>query len=266
MSGNSVVSQRRLMALAGGENLFHAYIFEGGRGTDKMRAAEAFAKAAHCTGERPKPCGICASCVKADRGNHEDILYITRDGNSIGVKQIEDLQIRLRSKPFASRRIVAIVDEADRMTPQSQNKLLKTLEEPSGGNVVVLLTANAALLLETIRSRCVVLRLAASPAPAPDAALAEAFFESLTANGAYFELSRIVAATTERDAADAFLDALTLRLRDALVAAFDGETRREPAYADLLRFVDCAEEARRGISGGFNVKYALKTMILKMLR
>jgi replication-associated recombination protein RarA len=263
MSAYSVASQRRLTALANGENLFHAYIFEGGRGTDKMGAAFVFAKAAHCSGEKPKPCGACLSCVKADRGNHEDILYLRRDGNSIGVKQIEDLQARLRSKPFASKRNVAIVDEAERMTPQSQNKLLKTLEEPSGGNIVLLLTANAALLLETIRSRCVVLRLAAAfetPSGAC-ATLAETFACELTAGSAYHKLSQLVGATTERDAADEFLDALELRLRDAAVAVSDDARRR-----DLLRFIDCAEEARRGVRDGFNVKYALKAMVLRMLR
>ncbi|MDR1572950.1 MAG: hypothetical protein LBS24_01420 [Clostridiales Family XIII bacterium] len=268
MPAYSVASQRRLTALASAEDLFHAYILEGGPGTDKMRAAQAFAKAAHCLGEAPKPCGVCISCVKADHGNHEDILYLTRDGNSIGVKQVEDLQVRLRSKPFASKRIIAIADEAERMTPQSQNKLLKTLEEPSGGNIILLLTANAALLLETIRSRCIVLRLAppSDAAAAAHAALAETFVLRLTAGSAYYELSRLVGAITERDAAEAFLDAIALCLRDTAVAAVAGDdVRRESAYG-TLRFIDCAEEARRGIGGGFSVKYALKSMILKMLR
>jgi hypothetical protein len=73
-------------------------------------------------------------------------------------------------------------------------------------------------------------------------------------------LSRLVGASAERDAADDCLDSLELRLRDALVAAEDGARR-----AKSLRFIDCANEARRGLAGGLNVKYALKTMILKML-
>jgi replication-associated recombination protein RarA len=241
--------------------LFHAYILEGGRGTDKLRAAEAFAKAVHCTGEGPRPCGGCLSCRKAEHGNHEDILYLTRDGNSIGVKQVEDLQLRLRGKPFASARIIAIVDEAERMTPQSQNKLLKTIEEPCGNNIILLLTVNAALLLKTIQSRCILLRLTAAPDAASGAfaELAADFAEKLAGGGAYHELSRLVGTVTERDAADAFLDALTLRLRDALIAA-DGAAR-----ADILRLIDCAGEAGRGLGLGLNVKYAIKTMILKML-
>jgi DNA polymerase-3 subunit delta' len=250
------------MATAGGGKLFHAYIFEGGRGTDPLRAAEAFAKAVHCTGAGEKPCGHCLSCIKVNHGNHEDMLYLAREGNSIGVKQIEDLQARLRGKPFASDRIIAIVDEAERMTPQSQNKLLKTLEEPSGDNIVLLLTANAEMLLATIRSRCVSVRLETAPGVASDAfaTLADDFALKLAAGGAYYELSRLVGTVTERDAAGDFLDALELRLRDALLAARAGERR-----AELSRFIDCAEEARRGLGGGLNVKYAFKTMILKML-
>jgi DNA polymerase-3 subunit delta' len=174
--------------LASGEKPFHAYIFEGGRNADKPGAAETFAKAAHCAGSGEKPCEICPSCVKANHGNHEDILYIAREGNSIGVKQIEDLQARLRGKPFASERIIAIVDEAERMTPQSQNKLLKTLEEPCGGNIVILLTSNAESLLKTIRSRCVSVRIEAAPSPASGASatLADDFVERLFAGGAYY--------------------------------------------------------------------------------
>jgi hypothetical protein len=258
----SVASQKRLAALAGGGSVFHAYIFEGGRGADKLGAAKSFAKALHCTGARPGPCEFCLSCVKANHGNHEDIWYLTREGNSIGVKQIEDLQARLRGKPFASERIIAIVDEAERMTPQSQNKLLKTLEEPCGGNIVILLTANAALLLETIRSRCVLLSLEAAPeaASCASASLADAFVETLTAGSAYYELSRLVGAASERDAIDDFLDALELRLHDALLAASDSARR-----VCILHLIDCAEEARRGVGVGLNAKYALKTMILKML-
>jgi hypothetical protein len=262
MPACNAASRARVTALAGGGKLFHAYVFEGGRGTDLLRAAEAFAKAVHCTGAGERPCEHCLSCVKANHGNHEDTLYLTREGNSIGVKQIEDLQTRLRGKPFASERIIAIVDEAERMTPQSQNKLLKTLEEPSGDNIVILLTANAEMLLSTVRSRCVSVRLEAAPGVASDAftTLADEFALKLAAGGAYYELSRLVGAVTERDAAGDFLDALELRLRDALLAVHAGER-----HAELLRFIDCVEEARRGLSGGLNVKYAFKTMILKML-
>ncbi|MDR2354955.1 MAG: hypothetical protein LBE16_02045 [Clostridiales Family XIII bacterium] len=262
----SAASLKRLTAPAAGGKLFHAYILEGGRGVDKLRAAETFAKAVHCVGAAPRPCGICSSCVRAEHGNHADILYLTRDGNSIGVKQTEDLQARLRGKPFASARIIAIVDEAERMTPQSQNKLLKTLEEPCGGNIVLLLTVNASLLLKTIQSRCILLRLAPAPGAKPGAfaELAADFVPKLAAGGAYYELSRLVGAVTERDAADDFLDALELCLRDALVAACGG-ARGALARADILRLIDCAEEARRGLGNGLNVKYALKTMILKML-
>jgi DNA polymerase-3 subunit delta' len=264
-SGHSAAA-RRLAALADGDKFFHAYILEGGRGVDKTRAATRFAKAALCEGEAPKPCGVCASCVKADSGNHEDIIYVTRDGNSIGVKQILELQTRLRGKPFASERVVAVVDEADRMTPQSQNKLLKTLEEPSGGNIILLMTRVAASLLETVRSRCVIIRLEAD---GPDVfgesgadGLAAAFYEKLASGGAYYELSRIVGDVVERNASGDFLNALESRFRDALVSGSGGA--RGPGREDLLRFVDCLNDARRGAAVGFNIKYALKTMILDM--
>jgi hypothetical protein len=266
MPGYSITPQKRLSALAGSDRLFHAYIFEGDRGADRMRAAETFAKTVHCIGEAPRPCGICSSCIKAEHGNHEDILYLRRDGNSIGVKQIEELQIRLRGKPFASERMTVIVDEAERMTPQSQNKLLKTLEEPSGGNIILLLTLNSALLLKTVQSRCVVLRPGAADSAPPPAAreLAAAFFAGLAGGAPYYALSRLVGDAVARDASDDFLDALELRFRDALVSG-PPEANSGLERETLLRLVDCLADAGRGIGGGLSVKYAHKRMILNML-
>jgi hypothetical protein len=266
MSDYSLASQKRLAALADGDKLFHAYIFEGDRGAAKLRAAETFAKAVHCLGEAPRPCGFCSSCIKADHGNHEDILYLRRDGNSIGVKQIEELQLRLRGKPFASERIIAVVDEAERMTPQSQNKLLKTLEEPSGGNIIVLLTLNSALLLKTVQSRCIVLHLEAACSAPTDASaeLAAAFFAGLSDGAPYYALSRLIGAASERDAADDFLDALELRFRDALIAG-PCEANSDLGRETVLRLIDCLADTRRGIGGGLSVKYAHKRMTLNML-
>jgi hypothetical protein len=257
---------KRLAALAGGDRLVHAYILEGGSAANKLRAAEIFAKAVHCLGAPPKPCELCPSCVKANHGNHEDILYLRREGSSIGVKQIEELQIRLRGKPFASERTIAVVDEAERMTPQGQNKLLKTLEEPSGGNIILLLTRSSESLLKTVQSRCVVLRLAADDvALSPESSeLAEAFYTALAEVGAYYELSRLVAAAAEPGAPDDFPDALELRFRDALISN-QGGARPGLARGTVLRLIDCLEEAKRGIGGGLNVKYAYKRMVLNML-
>jgi hypothetical protein len=153
------------------------------------------------------------------------------------------------------------------MTPQSQNKLLKTLDEPSGGNIILLLTSNSDLLLKTVRSRCLVLRTGASGGAQSGefTEAAAAFYGRLASGGAYYELSGLVAAAAERDASDGFFDALEVRLRDALVAGAAGARPSVPSRCDILRFVDCVEDARRGVSGGLNVKYALKTMILNML-
>ncbi|MDR3294598.1 MAG: hypothetical protein LBT26_02040 [Clostridiales Family XIII bacterium] len=128
---------KRLHAWTEREAFSHAYIFAGPPEADKMGAARAFLKTAYCLAEDARPCGHCIMCTKIEHGNHEDLLYVQREGSSIGVKQIEDLQQRLRNKPYASERISAVIEDADKMTPQSQNKLLKTLEEPNPGNILI---------------------------------------------------------------------------------------------------------------------------------
>lgn len=145
----------------------HAYILNGEKGSGKKLLARAFAMALECGGEGERPCGNCTSCRQALSGNQPDIRTVTHDKpNSIGVDDIrlqvvEDVYVRPYSSPYK----VYIIPEAEKMTPQAQNALLKTIEEPPSYAVILLLTANANALLPTILSRCVML----NTKPVPDA-------------------------------------------------------------------------------------------------
>lgn len=139
----------------------HAYILDGEEGAGKMMLARAFAQTLQCERGGTEPCGECHSCKQALSGNQPDIITVSHEKPaSIGVEDIRgqlcgDIQI----KPYSSPYKIYIVDEAEKMTVQAQNALLKTIEEPPAYGVILLLTTNADAFLPTILSRCVTLKL-----------------------------------------------------------------------------------------------------------
>lgn len=139
----------------------HAYIFNGGLGSGKKMLAATFAAALQCEENSVEPCGHCHSCVQAESGNNPDIIWVKheKDG-SIGVDDIREQLIGdMQIKPYSSRFKIYIIDEAEKLTVQAQNALLKTIEEPPEYGIIILLTTNADIFLQTILSRCVRLDL-----------------------------------------------------------------------------------------------------------
>ena len=138
-------------------NISHAYIINGETGSGRRMLADAFAKALQCE-KHPNAdsCDGCKSCHQAESGNHPDIRYITHEKASISVDDIrEQLNNDIQIKPYSSEHKVYIIPEANKMTEQAQNALLKTIEEPPAYAVIILLTDNLNALLPTIQSRCV---------------------------------------------------------------------------------------------------------------
>ena len=139
----------------------HAYILNGQRGSGKKMLANLFAMTLQCESGRPEPCGECHSCMQANSGNHPDIITVRHEKPaSISVDDIRtQMNGDIMIKPYSSPYKIYIVPEADLLTVQAQNALLKTIEEPPEYAVIFLLTENADSLLPTIRSRCVMLKL-----------------------------------------------------------------------------------------------------------
>lgn len=138
-----------------------AYIVNGERGTGKKMLAKLFAMALLCEEHGPEPCNKCHSCVQAESNNHPDIIWVTHEKpGSIGVDDVRtQINNTVAIKPYQGPYKVYIIPEADIMTVQAQNALLKTIEEPPQYAVFILLTENADVLLPTINSRCVMLKL-----------------------------------------------------------------------------------------------------------
>ena len=139
----------------------HAYILNGERGSGKKMLANLFAMTLLWETGDNEPCGKCHSCKQAESGNHPDIIRVTHEKpNSISVDDIRtQVNNTVDIKPYQGPYKVYIIPQADMMTPQAQNAILKTIEEPPSYAVFLLLTENAETLLPTINSRCVMLKL-----------------------------------------------------------------------------------------------------------
>ena len=139
----------------------HAYILTGEAGMGRKSLASAFALTLLCEKGQSEPCMVCHACKQALSGNHPDLIYVTHEKpGSIGVDDIrEQISDTIMVRPYSSYYKIYIVDEAEKMTTQAQNALLKTIEEPPSYAVILLLTTNQDALLPTILSRCVRLKL-----------------------------------------------------------------------------------------------------------
>lgn len=142
-------------------NISHAYILSGESGMGHKSLAEAFALSLLCESGKVNPCLTCHSCKQVLSGNHPDLIYVTHEKPaSIGVddvrKQINDTIV---IRPYSSDYKIYIVDEAEKMTVQAQNALLKTIEEPPSYAIIILLTTNQDIFLPTILSRCIQMKL-----------------------------------------------------------------------------------------------------------
>ena len=135
----------------------HGYLFIGTEGIGKRLIAKEFAKMILCTGDN-KYCDKCKSCIEFDSNNNPDFIEIEPDGNSIKIDQIRELQRKIIEAPITSNKKVYIINNADLMTKEAQNCLLKTLEEPPEFVVLILIGSVESNFLNTIKSRSMILK------------------------------------------------------------------------------------------------------------
>ncbi|KAB3537820.1 DNA polymerase III subunit delta' [Alkaliphilus pronyensis] len=160
MAFKGIVGQERILsylseALLKNETP-HAYLFEGADGLGKKAVAQQLAMGLICT-SKIKPCLKCNSCLKVVSGNHSEVKLIESEG-SIKIETIRYLQKEIQLKPYEGKKKVFIINQAEKMTQQAQNALLKTLEEPPSYATIILIVNISSSLLPTIVSRCQVIK------------------------------------------------------------------------------------------------------------
>lgn len=135
--------------------LGHAWLLLGDPGLGKEQLAERLARLHLCQQpDRGESCGQCHSCQLFDKGHHPDLGTVTIDSKTIGVEAIREICARLQNSAQLGRGKVVIIPDAERMTESAANALLKTLEEPAGDSLLLLIASQVSRLLPTILSRC----------------------------------------------------------------------------------------------------------------
>ncbi len=159
MSFDAIVGQegakRRLSAALEADRVPGGYLFLGPSGVGKFTTALALARALLCEGDGAHACGDCSACRRAESRVHPN-LHVVGEGDAvtrIKVEEVRTIQGRLSLRPLEGTRQIVIVDNADHLGDISGNALLKTLEEPPPGAVLILVASEALRVLETIRSR-----------------------------------------------------------------------------------------------------------------
>lgn len=234
-------------------NLYHAYIIEGGQDSRKDIIAESFAKAI--------------------TPYHEDIVWVEADDLSVKSEMIETVQQRLALKPLVGDRTVVVVRDADTMTHYAQNRFLKTLEEPSGQAVIILLSENIENLLPTIRSRCRIYCLHEKEQimPSEEAEQLAGLIGSMLLFGiSFYKITRELNwVLSDRSQALAFLDALEIWVYNRILEYADNMEKNQDKSAfnieHAYRIIGYIEEARRDLNSNINTGYTIKSLILKSI-
>lgn len=154
--GNDRIKKILRLALEKGR-VPNSLIFSGPRGVGKKRLAVALAQALNCYAGNTEPCAVCRACRKIAERKHPDVWDVEPDGQSVKIEQMQAVREAAYVRPLEARRRVFIVSEADKMTADAANCLLKILEEPPSYSHIILVTSMAHLILPTIISRCQVL-------------------------------------------------------------------------------------------------------------
>lgn len=144
----------------------HAYLITGTRSVGKMQLAQTFAMALNCQHEdvAHRPCYQCAACKTTLSGNNPDLIYARPDDSDrMKISTVRDVTRMLSLKPYSSRYRIAIFDGFDRASPQAQDALLKTLEEPASYAILILLAESTDRILSTITSRSQIIPLRPVP-------------------------------------------------------------------------------------------------------
>jgi DNA polymerase-3 subunit delta' len=153
-------SAAALASQIAGDQIAHAWLLLGPSGSGKVGASRAMAAAINCPVEPLVGCGTCSTCARIARDSYPDVHHIVPEGPLIPVDVIREVVIPEASRSsFEGRWKVFIIEEADRMNPAAQSALLKTLEEPHPDTVFILISGEEEELLDTIRSRCRIVRL-----------------------------------------------------------------------------------------------------------
>ncbi len=248
LEGHDLWVERFRRAVAQGR-LAHAFLFVGPEGIGKRRFALLVAKALLCQKHAPEelnPCHDCRSCLLIEAGSHPDLFVVAKpeDKSEFPVELlIGDREHRgqegacraLALKPVLGARRILIIDDADYLNPESANALLKTIEEPPPGALIILIATSAARQLPTIRSRCQLVQFRALPREAVTRKLLELGYVQSEAQAS--KIADMAGGSIGRAITLVELD--VLRLREEVASALKGLPQSLPTLLEkMLQFAE----------------------------
>ena len=262
MSSSEPLAMSVLKKQVASGRMANAYLFYGDADSKKEELAQALARALMCARREISWYCPCQTCERIAKGNHPDVLWLKRDEDTKGIK-IERVRKMLdwaSLKPYEAEWKIVVLEEAERLTEEASQALLKTLEEPPQQTVFVLLTEDKSQILETIQSRVFGVRLNSPESEAlsgigPTGNLDETPWEQ------YLEK----ASTYKREAVLDFLAGLLSFFHTQLRSA--GQKDQEQASLEsLLHAVDAVYEARSAVDANANVKLTLTWLAIQLNR
>lgn len=234
------------------QHLGHAYLFHGEPTIGKKLTAIALAQYLHCEAlkDHPTPdaCNFCRSCHQITQATHPDFLIIQPDDEQkqnpkISISQIRDIEHLVIYRPLVGSHKICLIDQADTMTQEAANALLKTLEDPPDHCLFILVSSRPEHLLPTIRSRCILLRFS----PLPSASLYE-FLKTRTKKEAA-DLQLIAAFSEGRVGSALSCDPaeLKIKLRQYWDLLFGDHTASASRIMDMSEGLVKAQQAQEAI-------------------
>ncbi len=252
-------------------NILHSYLFLGTEGIGKLLIAKEFAKKILCLENGEDSCE-CKSCKCFDGNNHPDFYCINESEDTIKIDTIREITEKVIEKPIVSSRKVYIINDCDKMTVGAQNCLLKTLEEPPEFVVIILISSNENVILNTIKSRCMTVKFRnISNKELKDYAINVLGYENLSENllksfygsigkaiklknlkDKYDSIDLLISNLKQKDIIDIMLEGKILYdkeyifdILDYIIICLYSKSTENEKYIDCIKYVnECADRVR----------------------
>lgn len=240
--------------------IVNGYIFSGNGNTKNYEYAKKFAKMILCLESEEGSCGKCKSCVMFDDDNNPDYFEINKEQTeSIKIDEIREMQEKIIEKPIISRKKVYVINNAEKMTVEAQNCLLKTLEEPPEFITIILVSNNENTILATIKSRCAKI------------AFTEEIQKEITEeNKERFETLERIFGNVEKYLSIDLLNKIDILYKDKenifenldyINVTLIKKAKKDPKYLD---YIDYVEETKNKLKSNSNYDMCIDNLILKI--